>query len=61
MKIIGVSNFDDETVSDRVIAENVPQAYGEQIVRLLNDDMEEFDATFFKLVEDDYKLYKFEP
>lgn len=56
MKIIRVDNFDDPTVSDELIAENVGEEYGESIVELLNS----YDRAYyewFKLVPDDYKLY----
>jgi len=60
MKIIGVSNFNIETESDFIIAENVDFYYGEKMVNLLVEKMGVYNDIFLKLVPDDYKLYKFE-
>lgn len=57
MKIVGVSNFDDDTVDDILIAENVNQPYGERIVGLLEKDCGENGYYFPKLVDDNYELY----
>lgn len=60
MKIIAKDNYDRETVSDRLICENIDKHIGERMVNFLNENgRSQFD--FFVLVEDDYKLYKFEP
>jgi hypothetical protein len=61
MKIIGVDNFNTELVSDILVCENVNVFFGELIVKLLNKHTPENSATFYKLVEDDYKLFKFNP
>jgi len=63
MKIIKVSNFDNESVSDMLIAENVIKHYGELIVDFLNNKFSRNEQSmfFYKLESDDYKLYKFEP
>ncbi len=58
MKIIAVDNYDRESVNDILICENVHKWYGDMIVKMLN---EKSDISFFKLVPDDTKLYKFEP
>lgn len=55
-KIIAVSNFDLETVSDILIADNVDKEYGEKLVSFINN-MYEHATYFYKLVEQDYKLY----
>jgi len=57
MKIIGKSNFDLETVSDILIAENVNPAYETQIMESLKNNTHEYDTYFPFLVEDNYKLY----
>jgi len=44
-----------------LIAENVDNHYGEEIVRSLNSVGGNYDPYYFRLVHDDYKLYKFEP
>lgn len=56
MKIIRVNNYDDPTVSDKLIAENVSRLDGEGIVELLNCYSRAMDE-WYKLVPDDYKLY----
>ncbi len=61
MKIVGVSNFDIETMDDILVCENVHKYWGEFIVEALNDDAGEHGDRFFKLVEDDYKLHVWEP
>lgn len=62
MKIIAKDNFDRETVSENLVAENVSQFYAPIIVRFLNEKFSGMDAPHFFAVEpDDYKLYKWEP
>ena len=62
MKIIGVDNFDTEIVSDILVCDNISEYYGKQIVKFINDTFcKDYSSYFYKLVEDDYKLYKFEP
>ena len=62
MKIICVDNFDIETISDRVIATNVSsKRLGEIMIKALNDREPETSVNFYKLVEDDYKLFEFKP
>ena len=61
MKIIGVDNYDRETVSDDLIAENVNPWNAKRIVDLLNEKESEDSNWFFKAVPDDHKLFKFEP
>jgi len=62
MKIVGRSNYDKETVSDVLIAENVGEFYGERIVSFLNGKYSgDNDPYFFFLMPDDYKLYMYEP
>jgi hypothetical protein len=62
MKIICVDNFDREAYSDSLICTNICKIYGEYLVNCLNNKYGgEQSPDYFKLVEDDYKLYKFEP
>lgn len=62
MKIIATSNFDHETQSDRLVAENVKSEYeAKVIVNALNDESGEFSRDFFKAVADDHVLYVWEP
>ena len=57
MKIIAYSNFDNPTVSDILIAENVNEFYGKKIVEMMNEKMHKNERMILKLVVDDYKLY----
>lgn len=54
MKIIAVDNYKRKNVADVLVAENVHPHYGEFIVEslMLNHSL------FFKLVDDDYKLWR---
>jgi hypothetical protein len=63
VKIIGVSNYDNEMVNDILIAENVSEFYAKIIADLLNKDKRTGgDGTYhYKVVPMDYELYKFEP
>lgn len=62
MKIVCSSNFDLESVSDRLIAENVLEYYGKFLVEQLNAKYSGNESpNYYKLVEDDYVLYQFEP
>ena len=63
MKIIAVDNFDRDTKSDVLIAENVREFYAEHIAQALNEKFSpgDYSQDFFKAVEDNYKLYKFIP
>ena len=61
MKIIAVSNHNLENVSDKHIASNLNKYYGELILALLQKGVGDSDMYWFKLVDDDYKLYTWEP
>lgn len=62
MKIIKVSNFDNKSISDVLIAEKVVDYYADIMVNTLNERCSgDYAPDFFRLVGDDYKLYTFEP
>ena len=61
MKIIATSNFDNESVSDLLIAENINEYYSILIADYFNSRIKYDDKYFYKPVMNDYKLYKFEP
>jgi hypothetical protein len=61
MKIIGVSNFGLDNVSDILIASNLNSYYGKLIIDLLEINADERDTYYPKLVEDDYELYEWQP
>ncbi|RXZ78039.1 hypothetical protein EBB07_28700 [Paenibacillaceae bacterium] len=59
MKIIKTDNYDRDSVADILIAENINTYYGEKMVDLLNDKFSgEGSSDFYKLVEDNYKLWR---
>jgi hypothetical protein len=61
LRIIRVDNFARENVSDVLVCENVNKFYGKYLVDFLNDKLSgEHSSDFYKLVEDDYILYKYE-
>ena len=61
MKIICKDNYDRETVSDSLVAENLSGYYAELIARLLNQHFGEESQGFFEAVPDYHKLHTFEP
>ena len=63
MKIIGVDNFDRETVDDILICHDLTEQRADFIVRALNIVYckSEHSSTYYKAVEDDYKLRSFIP
>lgn len=60
MKIVRTDNYARETVDEYFVCENVNRGYGELIVTLLKEDPNRNPESWFKLVEDDYELYKWE-
>lgn len=58
MKIIAVDNFGRESIADKLIAENVSEYWGKFIVDLMNDKQHDDSLNFFRLVNDDYKLWR---
>jgi hypothetical protein len=61
MKIICVDNFARDTVNDTLVCENVNEYYGKFLVNQLNDKLSgDHSPDFYKLVDDNYVLYKYE-
>ena len=61
MKIVCIDNFGRDEVSDRLVAENIKsKGEGELMVNGLNAKTHNESPHYYKLYEDDYKLYKFE-
>jgi hypothetical protein len=61
MKIIQIDNFNRDEVSDILVCEGVTSYYGEAIVAGLNEQFSGDNSSFyFRLVLDEYVLYKFE-
>ena len=63
MKIIGRDNLDREYINDILICEDLTEQRATFIVRALNIVYckSENSPTYYKAVEDDYKLRKFQP
>jgi len=62
MKIICTDNFDRESISDRLVCENISEYYGKIIVDFLNEKWGgDYGPNYYKLVPDDHKLYEFQP
>ena len=59
-KIIAVDNYDRETISDTLIADNVHELFGKEIVDKLNDKNPN-GSWFFRLVPLSHKLFIYEP
>lgn len=58
MKIICKDNFDRENIADTVVCENINEYYGELIVDFLNKKGGENSPDYYKLVENNYRLWK---
>ena len=61
MKIICEDNYGRETVNDILIAENVKKHYAIKIAEFLNRDTHELGPYFYRAVDNEYKLHKWEP
>jgi hypothetical protein len=61
MKVIGKSNFDNESVSDVLVCENIKQSYADILVKTLNARDGEASTYYYCVVPDNHKLYKWEP
>lgn len=62
MRIVRTSNHDDETVSEVFVGWGSLTS-NEALVRLqkLNRDITDESRYFHKIVDNDYKLYKYDP
>ena len=62
MKIVQTDNFDRDSVSEELVAENVPIHYAYAILNFLIDKFtSETGPHYYKIEKDDYQLYTFEP
>ena len=61
MKIVCVDNYDREFYDDILVCENIRnEKFGNIMVDALNSREGSNSEWFYKLVEDDYTLFKFE-
>ena len=62
MKVIGISNFDKDDVSDILVREDVDQEMADDICAAENTKYGgEYSTYFYKVVPDDYELYVWGP
>jgi hypothetical protein len=62
MKIVAVSNLRKETVDDILICENINRTHGEVATEAFNRQLcGTYGEYFYTLMDDSYKLYKWEP
>ena len=62
MKIIAKSNFDDESFSEYTICEKLSDHWADIIWSYISDKYTTASSEeYFKIVPDDYELYKFDP
>jgi hypothetical protein len=60
-KIVAYSNHGLETVSEFVVCSGLNTHFGPVILKFLNDHVHNEDPYYFKLVDESYKLYVWEP
>jgi len=62
MKVIGKSNFDNESVSDILVSEDLDEDMAADVCAAENNKYGGMYATYFySVVPDDYELYEFQP
>ena len=61
MKIIATDNFDRELYSDKLVCENISKFYGIKFTKILNDETNDNSQWYYKLVEDDYEIFIYNP
>lgn len=61
MKVVGVSNFNLETVDDILVSEHETPEDARAIAKEMNDSTGMNDKYYYKAVDDSYVLHKFEP
>ena len=60
MKIVRVDNYARETVSDFLIAEGITnQNYAKAMLKACFEMTANDDTHYYRIVDDDYKLYTF--
>lgn len=58
MKIVTKDNFDRDVFKEEIVAENVNEYFGEELVKEWNNKhWHEHSNIYLELVEDDYELY----
>lgn len=60
-KVIALDNYGDESVSDKLIIDNLTEEEAQTKAKELNENNVDVGLWFYKAVEDSYVLYTFEP
>lgn len=60
-KVIAVDNYGRDTVSDELVADCPNRLTAIDMARRLNDESGLNASKFYRVVADDYELYKWEP
>lgn len=59
MKVILVSNFDDESVAESVLADSLNQTQADQLAKDWNEkNCDEYSAHYAVVKPDDYRLWR---
>ncbi len=61
MKIIYSDNIPNDTSSEKLWLDNIPQELGQRICDKLNYGLGDWQGPFYRVVPDDHKLYIWEP
>lgn len=60
MKIIYSDNIPTDMSSETLWMENVDENWGKRVCDKLNEKLGDYQGPFYRVVEDNHKLYKFE-
>lgn len=58
MKVVGISNHDDETVNDVLVADELTQDSAEKIAAERNKEATDLSRYWFVIKPDDYNLHR---
>lgn len=61
MKIIYSDNIPTDISSETLWMENVSSDWGQRVCDKLNERLGDYQGPFYRVVNDDHKLYKWEP
>lgn len=61
MKVVGISNHDDETVDDVLVEERLTQEMAEKIATEHNLGATDHSSYWFVVKPNDYKLHRWKP